>query len=35
MQRLHEVDHIAPNIHFVIPGRQSEAQAHRSSAFGP
>jgi hypothetical protein len=24
MQRLHEVDHIAPNIHFVIPGAEAK-----------
>jgi hypothetical protein len=45
VQRLHEVDHIVPNIHFAIPGCRSEAQAnlafsnwipgYRSSAFGP
>jgi hypothetical protein len=30
--RLHEIDHIAPNIHFVIPGRRSEAQANPESS---
>jgi hypothetical protein len=27
MQRLHEVDHIASNIHFVIPGAEASAGA--------
>ena len=32
VQRFHEIDHIAPNIHFVIPGRRSEAQANPESS---
>jgi hypothetical protein len=32
LDRFHETDHTAPNIHFVIPGRRSEAQANPESS---
>jgi hypothetical protein len=32
VQRFHEIDHMAANIHFVIPGRRSEAQANPESS---
>jgi hypothetical protein len=31
-QRFHEIGHIAPIIHFVIPGPRSEAQANPESS---
>jgi len=32
VRRFHEIDHIAPDIDFVIPGRRSEAQANPESS---